>query len=866
MVRFRSYVAAAVVAVAMASAVAARLEAQDVTIQDSTGAWFVELNGSVDTFRGQARGAGVDFSERYVFGRLWRGLSVNTTGEGAALLRRLPSVRAVFPVVPMSFDPATRVSPELAHAVTMTGADLAQASGLTGAGVKVGVMDTGIDYHHPDLGGGFGPGFRVVTGFDFVGDRYDGSGSGGALIPHPDGNPDDCNSHGTHVAGIIGASGNPATGGARGVAPGVTFGAYKVFGCEGSTSADIMVAAMERALADGMQVLNISIGSAFQTWPQYPTAVAADALVDAGVVVVTSIGNSGASGLYSASAPGVGRKVIGTASIDNSHVTVSTFIAKPGDRVIGYTPLGGTTGANAPQPPPTSGTTPEIVYVGRGCVDGDLTAPGNQTDLYLTDPAGKVALITRGVCSFNEKYTRAAGAGAVGVIIENNAPGIFFGGFTVGIGSVFGIGIAQADGAALRALAAPTATWTDDTIDVPNPTAGRASSFSSYGLNAELELKPDIAAPGGLIRSTFPLELGAYDTISGTSMASPHVAGAAALLLEAKPETSPAALRTILQNSADPVLFGTAPTTLLEVVHRQGAGLVDIDDAIAADTLLTPGKISLGEGTGGTRTVSITNNSPETRTYTLAHDRAVSTFGSTFTPSATTAGATAVFRRAGVIVTSVEVAAGATETVDVTFTTPALINGLVYGGFLRVTGGGKTYRVPYAGFWGDYQLVQVLAPGGCSFPGVFKVGGQTTCAAGPPPVVLPGFTEQANNAIFNVAQRPDRPVLLFHLAHQSERLEIFAIDEVTKQPHLVLSEVYLPRNPSNTLVPGSFFGYTWDGKKLFTNAAGKVRRNELPAGLYRLEVVVTKARALGDTNPAVYQERWTSDVLNIVRR
>jgi minor extracellular serine protease Vpr len=548
-------------------------------------------------------------------------------------------------------------------------------------------------------------------------------------------------------------------------------------------------------------------------------------------------------------------------------VTVSTFIANPGELVVGYTPLGGTTPANAPQPPPTSGTTPEIVFVGRGCVDGNLTTPGNQTDVYLDDPAGKVALITRGVCSFNEKYARAAAAGAVGVIIENNAPGIFFGGFTVGIDDVFGIGISQADGTSLKALSEPTATWTDDTIDVANPTAGRASSFTSYGLNAELELKPDIAAPGGLIRSTVPLEMGAYDTFSGTSMASPHVAGAVALLLEAKPATPPAMVRTILQNSADPVLFGTAPTTFLEVVHRQGAGLVDIDDAIAADTVLTPGKISLGEGTGGTKPLSITNNSSQTRTYTLAHDRAVSTFGSTFTPSATTAGATAVFRRAGVVVTSVEVTAGATETVEVTFTTPTLANGLVYGGYLRVTGGGKTYRVPYAGFWGDYQLIQVLAPGGCSFPGIFKLGGQTTCAAATPTtpaVVLAGATRQGENAIFNVEDAPDRPVVLFHLAHQSERLEIRAVDELTKQSYLVASADYLSRHASNGLAPGAFGGYVWDGKRLFTNAAGKVRRQELPAGLYRLQVVVTKALAQPD-NPA-HVETWTSPVLNIVRQ
>ena len=140
-------------------------------------------------------------------------------------------------------------------------------------------------------------------------------------VPHPDAYPDDCNGHGTHVAGIIGA--NDATG-LKGVAPDVTFGAYRVFGCEGSTESDIMLAAMERALADGMDVLNMSIGSAFQ-WPQYPTAVASDRLVNKGMVVVASIGNSGANGLYSAGAPGLGQKVIGVAAFDNTNVFLPYF-------------------------------------------------------------------------------------------------------------------------------------------------------------------------------------------------------------------------------------------------------------------------------------------------------------------------------------------------------------------------------------------------------------------------------------------------------------------------------------------------------------------------------------------------------------
>ena len=121
-------------------------------------------------------------------------------------------------------------------------------------------------------------------------------------------------------------------------------------------------------------------------------------------------------------------------------------------------------------------------------------------------------------------------------------------------------------------------------------------------MTVDLILKPDIGAPGGLIRSTYPLEQGSYATISGTSMASPHVAGAAALLKQARPGLAASDFRVILQNSADPKNWSGAPTLgFLDFVHRQGAGMVDIDDAIASTTTVTPGKLSFGEGSGGSR-------------------------------------------------------------------------------------------------------------------------------------------------------------------------------------------------------------------------------------------------------------------------
>jgi minor extracellular serine protease Vpr len=843
--------------------------------EESNELWFVELDSSVDTFRARAKDSGITFTERYVYQRIWKGLSVRASAEAASQMGRLRGVKTVFPVLTVTRGPIEPVSPDLAHALAMTGADAAQSElGLTGTGVKVAVMDTGIDYHHPDLGGGFGPGQRVAKGFDFVGDGYDASGSGGSLIPHPDNDPDDCNGHGTHVAGIIGASGNPATGGVLGVAPDVTFGAYRVFGCDGSTSADIMLAAMERALADGMDVLNMSIGSSFQTWPQYPTAVGADALVEAGMVVVASIGNSGASGVYSAGAPGVGRKVIGVASFDNSHLELPTFTVSPDDRVVGYVQASGAPDA------PISGTA-ALARTGTPTAANDACSVA-QPDGTLVSPlppgslTGKTALIRRGTCSFYEKSINARAAGAVGVVLYNNVGGYLTPTVAPPSGSppvtIPVVMILATDGVEInnRIAAGPTSlTWTDDIGTFVNPTGGLISSFSSYGLNAELALKPNIGAPGGLIKSTVPLEAGGYATISGTSMSSPHVAGAVALFLEAHPTATPATVKIALQNSADPVPVG-APG-VRQPVHRQGAGMVDIDDSILATATVTPSELSLGEGTTAhTKRLTITNNGAQSVTYTMVHQSAQGTRGSTFAPTVTSLNAaTVAFAPA-----SVTIPAGATATVDVTITpntSDALFDKSVYGGYIALNVGTVTaYRVPYAGFTGDYQTIQVLAAGGCAstpFPAIFKRGGETVCAtpaAGPVKLDI-AVTPQAAGATFNVEEWQDRPVILYQRAHQSRRLEIRALELATNQSHLVAFSDYVSRNANNgvSLVNGGFSTYTWDGKRLVTNATGKTQRVELPTGNYKLQIVVTKA--LAEANNPAHIETWTSPTIFITR-
>jgi len=846
--------------------------------------WFVELStpptsdgtsaaavaASKDSFRNAARSRGVSYTERYSYGDLWNGFSVGASTAEITTISRLAGVKAIWPVTTMTLvDPATGGETiDLATAIGMTGADYVQdVLGITGKNVKVAVIDTGIDYQNPDLGGCFGPSCRVFTGWDFVGDTYNADSSSLQYqpTPHPDPDPDDCAGHGTHVSGIVGAKGV-----VKGVAPDVRFGAYRVFGCNGSTEADIMLAAMERALADHMDVINMSIGSAFQ-WPQYPTSVAADRLVTKhGIVVVASIGNSGANGLYSAGSPGLGEKVIGVASFDNTAVTLPYFTITPDAAKIGYIQA---TGAPAA---PTSGSAP-LVRTGTTTTTNDACT-GSPTQPVAGSLTGKVALIRRGTCTFNEKAHNAEAAGAIGVVLyNNNPPNVGFvsatvvGTFTIGIPVV---GTSDTLGALINTHldAAPvTMTWTDAIAKFGSPTGGLISSFSSYGLSPDLALKPDIGAPGGNIYSTLPLEQGGHGNLSGTSMSSPHVAGAVALLLQARSndlqQLGAERVRGILQNTATPHNRTTSPSSGLDNVHRQGAGMLNIRAAVEATAEVTPSKLALGESETGpaTRTLTVRGRpgSGKTVTYTLSHDAAVSTGPSTFTPTFVTTGPAAVTFTAPTLTVSANHSASVTVTITAN---ASLANRSLYGGYLVLTGDdGSILRVPYAGLKGDYQSMTILTG--------TKVATKQLGYVNVSGAITPSYSSSITGYSFTMGPKPnvsspactacgygpttflDVPYYLVHLDHQIRSITFTAYDSTgTTALGEAFSFDYLPRNASST----GFFAFGWDG------GVGPVgAQTLLPDGEYVMKLSLLKA--LGDPSNPAHVETFTFAKVKIDR-
>jgi len=827
-VPWRPVLAAAVALPLLASSgIAAQANTEDGPAQ----VWLVELIPGADASALDASARGLDFTLRHDFERVWNGVSVEADPATARRLEALDLVEQVWSDVvftgPARLGEAPDAPlesgsvPELAQAIATTRADDAHDRGITGDGVKVGIIDTGIDYTHPDLGGCFGPGCRVALGTDFVGDEFD-SDDPELAEPVPDEDPADCAGHGTHVAGIVGANGQ-----ITGVAPDATFGAYKVFGCEGSTSAEVIMQALEAALADGMDVVNLSLGQSFQ-WPGYPTAEAADQLTEEGVVVVASMGNDGESGIYSGSAPGVGEDVIAVASTDNPAQRMDAAFVPELDRSIGYRTIGDT-------PEPEAGTaTDPLVWLGRACAD----------DASEGDVQGKAALIVRGSCTFKDKYERAVAEGATGVVIYNDRSGPFGGAGAEDLGIPM-VAVTDTDGANLKDLAeigkAPVLQFTGQTVLVDMPRGGLTSSFSAYGPAPDLSFKPDVTAPGGGIWSTVPVADGSYESLSGTSMSSPHVAGAAALLLQAEPRLEPREVRTRLANSAKPVAWGANPDLgELEAAHRQGTGVIDVIDALDAEACLYPPGVNVGDGTGP-RTFELTLRSSDTSTrdYKLTHRSTIATTGDDRDPGFNAAEPEVTFEPQALTLYP-----GQSATIRVTVAPSAdLPAGSVFGGRItaRPEDDGESLTAAYSGYQGDYLAIPVLAHP--DYPRLGAVVGQD------PETREFDYRDVKDDETFSITEGPDLAALVY-LGHQAAAMEISTENADSGEVIEWEREMFLPRSPG----PDDAMGIHLED--LVAQQPGA-----LEPGRWTLTVRVLKA--LGDEENPDHWEQWTSPVFTL---
>ncbi|KAJ6587227.1 pyrolysin [Mycena vulgaris] len=692
-----------------------------------------------------------------------------------AKLSEIPGVQAIRPVIkvpapkPVSStiitDPNATGLPDSFSTHVMTGVDKVHAQGNFGQGIKIGMTDSvppGIDYNHPLLGEGFGPGFKVIGGYDFVGDDYTGENT-----PSPDDDPlDECNGHGSHVAGIIAAS--PANGlGISGVAYEASLASYRILGCSGYTTDDLIVAAMILAYNEKMDILTLSLGGD-SGWTEGTASVVASRIAAQGRVVTIAAGNDGQDGAWYTSSPGGGIGAISVASVDNivspiqnatvqgvAHNPIPYFLALPLN-VTGALPI--------------YATSTNISQTDDAC----SPLPDSTPDLsqYLV-------VVHRGTCLFMQKLANIAAKGGTVVAIYNSDTGAFS---SISVGGYKAVLIGADEGKFLvqQFIAGVNITvsfpQSDAEFELPNPAGGLISAFSTIGPTFDMYLSPALAAPGGNILSTLPLKLGGYGLESGTSMATPFVAGAAALVLKAR-GTAPAvgrAVLEILQTTAASVAASHTDGAPLQTVAQQGAGLIQVDRAINMQTVVSPGQIALNDTAHfkAKHSIWVTNIGARTVTYQIQHVPA-GTVGtvdsdSSFVQSVPTAlpGAAASVAFSA---SNITVHAGQTKRVDAFFTPPVGLDKAtlpLYSGFIHVVGPAETLKVTYLGVAASLKAVQVVDASdryfGFALPAVVQPTGQVQ--------------EGPTNYTFADG---DYPFLLFRLAFGCPKLQLDLIDKDT---------------------------------------------------------------------------------------
>jgi subtilisin family serine protease len=581
--------------------------------------YLTRLARTQKTFTGRLRkvirGARIDRTFRVTL----NGVAVRMNRAQAAKVRRMKGVRAVTPDVP--YRPLMYATPAQIGAPALWAQLGGQAN--AGRGVKVAVIDSGV-YVTKDASGNYAgnpcfsdegytmpPGYpkgeaaftnkKVIAARAYFRPSDPPAAGNGTPIQGPGGSP-----HGTHTAGTVACNPNTPTGlgsvTISGVAPAAWLMNYRIF--YPSTSSDPfengngwtveIVQAIEDAVTDGADVLSNSWGSTHQNtldWPD-PMVVAAESAVDAGVVGVWAQGNSGPA-TATGNLPSASDKVISVGAVTKYETLIESTA-----NVTAPTPVPASL-QNMDTGPAQFGPSMVGQHIGPALyVPAQAVVPGNENGCNpypAGSLTGKIALIQRGVCEFGAKVFTAQQAGAIGALVYNSVAGgdalqamgggVF--GPQVTIPSVF---LRRSNGLGMIAHynSSPPDTAMAEFFYNPHrgPNPGDViAGFSSRGPTQDKDLKPDVVAPGvdvvssGYAVGPFPAPFVGFGSASGTSMATPHVAGAAALLLQQHPSWTPAMVKSALMSTATEDVFATTARTTRAGVLAQGAGRIDLTKA-----------------------------------------------------------------------------------------------------------------------------------------------------------------------------------------------------------------------------------------------------------------------------------------------
>jgi minor extracellular serine protease Vpr len=583
---------------------------------------------------------------------------------------------------------------------------------MAGAGIKIGDIDTGIDNTHPffdPTGFTYPAGFPKCDAVDSNSHHHDQDCkyvSPKVIVAKVFFNKNNqqnfdaqaIQDHGTHTAGIAAGIFNPSLhavvdgvsiGDMSGMAPGAFLGNYNVFPGDvlNARSEDILNA-VDAAVADGMDVLNLSLGGSFHGNNDL-LSIGLDNAVDAGVTVAVAAGNSG-PGPNTVESPGRARKVITVAASTNQHFVGQPFTYPAG----GGTTIGAAVGDFAPLPATSFNL---FDTHSDGCTSVDPGASGN------------VAIIDRGVCAFSQKVANAKAAGAIGVLIINNVAGdpiamARTAGFDDNLPAVM---IGASDGAALRAANPPNASATAMFQEFVTANKDILASFSSQGpTNVDLAIKPDVTSVGVNVLSSItcvgkpagcPGDGSGWAFFSGTSMSTPHIAGSAAVLKNLHPTWSPAQIKSELVNRADLVIKDSITGTHDVGPTAQGAGRENLSVAADGTTWMDPVSASFGKVTVGHPTslkVTLTNPTGSSQMYAVSVTKFTpSTFGGTV-PSVYDAGTLTSGDNRITVPGSVTVPANGSATLTVTVNSGQPL-GTVIQGWIDLNSGSDDLHFAY---------------------------------------------------------------------------------------------------------------------------------------------------------------------------
>ncbi len=597
----------------------------------------------------------------YQYTAVMNGFAIECEYANIEDIKNIPGVKRVF--VSREYQ---RIEPTMETAGDMTEVYGAVAAGYTGAGTTVAILDTGLETTHEAfqttpadakhsesdiadlLAAENFKAEAAVSGLSaadvykngkvaFAFDYADGDAN-----VEPDADPSELE-HGTHVAGI--AAGYIATEEGEikfsGVAPDAQLLIMKVFSDKGGGAFDsTIIAALEDAVYLGADVINMSLGSAagFSVESYEATAEMYDRVQAAGINLMVAAGNDanatvGATnntGYFPTANPDTG--IVGSPSTYHAAVSVASInnlqmyaeVLEAGGKDIGYLPSSDTSHVLSDLIPEgeDSATLEYVVIPGLGTPE----------DFEGVDVEGKIALIIRGEISFVEKAMNAEAAGAVAAIIYNNTTGTISMDFTDSECTIPAVSITKADGEFLVGLETKEITVNKGGKFFENPEAWAMSSFSSIGVSNDLTLKPEITAPGGNIYSALPGNT--YGDMSGTSMATPHMAGAAAIVREYVKEKYPMATDVAVGELVNQLLMSTSTPVYDEygvfyTPRKQGSGIANVAAAVTTESYLSVDntevdgtyrpKINLGDDAAKTGvyelTFTIYNTSTEDKTY-----------------------------------------------------------------------------------------------------------------------------------------------------------------------------------------------------------------------------------------------------------